>query len=166
MSESSLYHSALFLGNTKEEMISSILRKGDTLKSTGLSCTLVHKPGVPSQPPPQSPEWPGKHTILTQQWEISPIPYKTGSAPPSSLPVSFSLLSKTHKSPREGASPSFCKVPLISALNRANHCSLPQGLFAIKWFSTQRGNTMPRGDGKAHPTQRDSGSCQSCLSVR
>lgn len=36
--------------------------------------------------------------------------------------------------------------------------------FAIEWFSIERGNTMPRGDGKAHPTQ-NSGSCKSCLSA-
>lgn len=104
------------------------------------------------------------HRIPAQQWEISSIPYKTGSAPPSNFPVSCSLSSKSHESPREGASPSFHKVPLMSALNKAKQCSVPQGCLLSSGFSHREGTQCPEEMGK-HIPHRDSGSCKSCLSA-
>lgn len=99
----------------------------------------------------------------TQQWEISHIPYKTGSASPSNLLVCCSLLSKSHKSPREGASPSFHEVSLISALNKANQCSVPQWCLLSSGFPQREETQCPEERGRHIP--HSSGSCKSCLSA-
>lgn len=95
---------------------------------------------------------------------ISSIPYTTGSAHPSNFPVSCLLSSKSHESPREGASLSFHKDPLISALNKANQCSLPQGRLLLSGFPHREETQCPEEMGR-HILHRDPGSCKSCLSA-
>lgn len=91
--------------------------------------------------------------------------YKTGSVPPSNLPGSCSLSRKSHESPREGASPSFHQVPLISALNRANQaeqCSLPQGWLLSSAFPVREETQCPE-EMERHIPHREPG--KSCLSA-
>lgn len=104
----------------------------------------------PSQPPPSSPEWPGKCTeFLPSNGKFQKFHPLQNWLCTSQILVTLEQIPWISK----GRSfPSFCKAPLMSALNKASRCSLPQG------EETQCPEEMGR-----HIPHRDTG--KSCLSA-